>query len=85
MVDRMELNEEHFNSHTREGVTLWGRCSDTGLRDFNSHTREGVTGRRLSPNIGRCNFNSHTREGVTDWTDILQTCNGISTHTPVRV
>ena len=33
----------HFNSHTREGVTVCGIFDDSTVVNFNSHTREGVT------------------------------------------
>ena len=33
----------HFNSHTREGVTLSFSETTFVTNDFNSHTREGVT------------------------------------------
>ena len=35
--------EIHFNSHTREGVTLRKLHETCDKRNFNSHTREGVT------------------------------------------
>ena len=55
---------KHFNSHTREGVTILAAWEILPSY-FNSHTREGVT-RQNEKNFDEAfNFNSHTREGVT--------------------
>ncbi len=53
----------HFNSHTREGVTLLFIHAQEAP-NFNSHTREGVT-EIAGHNFSDIDFNSHTREGVT--------------------
>ena len=57
-------NEFNFNSHTREGVTLFNNLRPLEPAHFNSHTREGVTNIPVGKQT-KNNFNSHTREGVT--------------------
>ena len=55
----------HFNSHTREGVTVLLAELMVTCGNFNSHTREGVTQYDLAIHQSYLYFNSHTREGVT--------------------
>ena len=45
----MFVEVTNFNSHTREGVTIFTQEYKIPRTNFNSHTREGVTRLNMTP------------------------------------
>ena len=74
----------NFNSHTREGVTSFGKMTVNRILFQLTHPWGCDKPINLHTMIDG-NFNSHTREGVTNPVGYMNSCYRISTHTPVRV
>ena len=84
-LDEMTEKDKDFNSHTREGVTVWWTYIRTEKLYFNSHTREGVTSQIAAHAASNGIFQLTHPWGCDYSSRPSRDLKEISTHTPVRV